>query len=141
MKNKTYMILFFISLAFNIAFLGNFAYHRYFLYPHHKKIGDYESCRGTYGNRMLGIRERIRQQRRMFLSQRREFMRMLREPDVDEKTLKQKLQETLDTEMKMERKIGEDLIKLRMQMDNKEARRFFGRNFNRIQKNKRRIRQ
>ena len=66
-------------------------------------------------------------------------MRMLQSSEFNEKELKNKLDETINEEIEMERKIGENFIKLRSQMNDKEAHLFF-RRFLKPKNIKRRIR-
>jgi len=77
------------------------------------------------------------EQRREYLKLRREFLKMLQSPNIDEKELQKKLDEILDKEIQMERNLGKNFIKLRKNMSNQEAKIFFE---NLINRRKRRIR-
>ncbi len=124
MKNRLLRILFLISIIFNMAFIGNYIYRKYFLYskllhhkfselPHHKL------------EELREIRKKIWQKRQRYLQERKEFMLMLQSPDFNKAELEKKLKATIKNEMEMEKKIGENLIKLRSKMTPQEAKEFF----------------
>ncbi len=136
MSYKTLKILLFISLIFNIAFLGNYLYHRFVLFPKHQNAYPPLHHR-PYFDKMRNFRREIFEQRREYLKLRREFLKMLQSPNIDEKELQKKLDEILDKEIQMERNLGKNFIKLRKNMSNQEAKIFFE---NLINRRKRRIR-
>ena len=135
MSFKTLKILLVISLIFNIAFIGNYLYHRYVIYPKHIH-NNFFMMRGERMKHFREMRRRFTRQRLNYLRERREFLRMLQSPEYTSEQLRAKLNETIEKEMKMERKIGEDFIEMRKNMSSEEARRFF----NNLRKRQRRIR-
>lgn len=67
----------------------------------------------------------IRQKRLEFMETRKRFMQNLASPEFDETASRKQLEELMQRHSEMERMIAENLIEMRKNMDNEQAKRFF----------------
>jgi len=122
MKRKIIFSLLLISLAFNVAFISVFVYHRLVVRRMMTHIGPPpEHCREGFKENMLHLRP-LKQN---FHKQKEAFLRDLIKKDFVKDEALRKLDETLKQQMFMEREIGERMIKLRSEMTHEEAVKFF----------------
>ena len=124
MKNRTIKILLFISLAFNIAFLGGgvfrFMQMRKFS-PIHKRIKNDK------------VRNFMQQKKEMggpllheFHQAKDDLMKALASENVDEDMLLAKVDTLITKQIAMERAISKSMIDLRKQLSPEEAKEVFG---------------
>lgn len=124
MKNRTLKIFLFISLAFNIAFLGGGVLrfiHLRKLPPIHQRIKNsqvrnFMQQRKEMGEPLLSEFHRAKD----------DFMETLAQENVDEKTLLTKVDTLIAKQIKMERAISKSMIELRKQLSPEEAEKVFG---------------
>jgi len=124
MKNHTIKILLIISLAFNIAFLGGGIFRSIKFRknpPIHKrikndKVRDFMESRKEIGSPL----------RRDFQKAKNEFIKALKEPEVDEAEMQILIEELIEKQNVMEREIGNSMIELRQQLSDQEAKEVFG---------------
>lgn len=124
MKNRTVKVLLFISLAFNIAFLGGgilrFIQMRK-LPPIHKRIKN-EKVRNFMQQRKE-IGGPLQQE---FHQAKDDFMIALSRENFDEKILSAKVDSLIAKQIKLEKAISKSMIELRQQLSPEEAKEVFG---------------
>ena len=128
MSKRMLIILAYLSFAFNVAFVGMFIYHRFYVFGVHERLPNCDSPE------IERIRERYKMERKFiqpkkmeFDEQKKEFIERLKQENFDEKKLLKQLNIAIKKQMEMEKEIGLRLIKLRKQMTPEEAKYFFGR--------------
>ena len=126
MSKKMIFTILIISLAFNLAFLGTFLYHRVNFRP---------GLQGPiYGRPKLPIhcRENFRELRKEmgekhndYFVARRQFILSLLEKNLNEEQVLKRLENAIEKQMIKEKEIGLSFIKLRKEMTAEEAKMFF----------------
>ena len=124
MKNRTIKILLFVSLAFNIAFLGGgvfrFMQMRKF-HSIHKRIKNEKARNFMQQRKEMGgplLRE--------FHQAKDDFMKALAQENVDEETLLAEVDSLIAKQIAMENAISKSMIELRQQLSPEEAKDVFG---------------
>lgn len=108
MKNRILNLILIISLAFNLAFMGMFIWHR-INDPHKKMRKDFQKMR----KHMQPEMEELKLLRDDFKIERDKFMDFLRSDDFEETKADSILGNMLDKQMDMEEKFGQKLIEIR----------------------------
>jgi len=126
MSKKMIFIILIVSLAFNLAFLGTFLYHRVNFRPGlHGPIHGRPKlpihCREDFRE----LRKEMGKKHREYFTARRQFILSLIEEDLNEEQLLERLNNAIDKQSIMEKEIGLSFIKLRKEMTSEEARMFF----------------
>lgn len=133
MSNRTLTILVIISLAFNIAFLGGFIYMRIKgpgtppppFFPRQKQ--------SRINQMFFEKREIIKSLTDQNHNDKLSFFKELASENCDNKTLNSKLDKSLQSQYELDKEIGDNLIKLRSNLNPEEAEKIFG---NMIRNNK-----
>jgi len=128
MSKKTIIILFIISLAFNLAFFGTFLIHRVNFGPGihapiHGRPKLPKHCREDFRE----LRKEMGEKHREYFKARRQFILSLLEEDLNEEQVLKKLENAIEKQTIKEREIGLSFIKLRKEMTAEEAKKFFRR--------------
>ena len=128
MSKKTIVILFIISLAFNLAFFGTFLIHRVNFGPGiqgpiHGRPKLPKHCREDFRE----LRKEMGEKHREYFKARRQFILSLLEEDLNEEQVLKKLENAIEKQTIKEKEIGLSFIKLRKEMTAEEARKFFRR--------------
>jgi len=124
MKNRTIKILLFVSLAFNIAFLGGGIFRLYMFKNHppfHERVRN-EKVREF----MQQKKETGRKLRQDFHKAKDEFMKALSKPEINEAELQTLIDSLIKKQMIMEKELGRSMIDLRRELTNDEAKAVFG---------------
>ena len=126
MSKKTIIILFIISLAFNLAFFGTFLIHRVNFGPGihapiHGRPKLPKHCREDFHK----LRNEMGEKHRDYFIARRQFILSLLEEDLNEEEVLKRLENAIEKQTMKEKEIGLSFIKLRKEMTAKEARMFF----------------
>jgi hypothetical protein len=133
MSKHLIVILLFVSLAFNLAVLGMFIYSTAF----HKMPLCHPSIENRYPGRddrretrllpeaALKNKDEIRKLREEFFKTRREFMQILAKDKYNEQEAQAAMEQSLQAQDRLERKLGASLIEVRKNMDPAEAKKFF----------------
>jgi Heavy-metal resistance len=125
MKRRTVNILLFISLAFNIAFLGGGVYRFYQMRqfrPMHERIKNDKVKAFMQERKNLG--EPLM---RDFHEAKDNLMKALAKPGIDEAELNKLIDIMIEKQNLQEKKVGEALIDLRKELTDEEAEQVFGR--------------
>lgn len=125
MKRRTTHILLFISLAFNIAFLGGGVYRfsqiRRFKPMHERvnneKVREFMQHRKDTGGRLM----------HGFHAAKDDLMKALTKPEINEPELNKLIEIVIEKQNLMEREIGEAMIDLRKELSAEEAEQVFSR--------------
>ncbi len=124
MSNRTLTILVIISLAFNLAFLGSFVYHRYIDGPDgppdFPRKPPSEFLELIHQNREMihGCRER-------FHDAKADFMKSLHDPEITDDELRIKLDRSIDLLKDLEENIGSTMIEARKNMTPEQRQKMF----------------
>ena len=126
MSKKMIFTILIISLAFNLAFLGTFRYHRVNFHPGlqgsiHGKPKLPIHCREDFRE----FRKEMGEKHRDYFIARRQFILSLLEEDLNEEEVLKRLENAIEKQTMKEKEIGLSFIKLRKEMTAKEARMFF----------------
>ena len=126
MSKKTIIILFIISLAFNLAFFGTFLIHRVNFGPGiqgpiHGRPKLPKHCREDFRE----LRKEMGEKHREYFKARKQFILSLLEENLNEEKVLKKLENAIEKQRIKEREIGLSFIKLRKEMTAEEARMFF----------------
>jgi hypothetical protein len=125
MKKRNIQILFIVSLAFNLAFIG-FGTYRVIQV---RKFADPErfirNIPQEFKDRFHQHREEVKPIRDEIDQIHGEFMTELRRSDYNEDYLKEKLDLFLTRQAALERIMGDNLIKLRRDLTPEQAEKFF----------------
>lgn len=108
MKNRILYLVLIVSLAFNLAFLGMFIWHR-MNPPRPKFAPEFEHMRKHVKNNM----DDVKQLRDEFKLEKDKFMEYLRTDEFQESTADSLLNIMLEKQMKMERRFGSKLIEFK----------------------------
>ena len=126
MSKKMIFTILIISLAFNLAFLGTFLYHRVNVRPGlqgsiHGKPKLPIHCREDFRE----FRKEMGEKHRDYFIARRQFILSLLEENLNEEEVLKRLENAIEKQTIKEKEIGLSFIKLRKEMTAKEARMFF----------------
>lgn len=134
MSKRLLYIILLISLAFNIAVLGMFAYVTIYKrqpfcqtetrYRMDRDANEHRDEDKRFFNLNMENREEIRKLRAEFKENRRDFMEMLWKEDFNEQDALAAMETSINTQQKLDRTLGEALIKLRKNMSQEEAMNF-----------------
>ncbi|MDP8220774.1 MAG: hypothetical protein P9X26_05480 [Candidatus Stygibacter frigidus] len=108
MKKQILLFLLVISLAFNLAFIGMFIWHRT-----HAPIPFERPEFHDFKEHMRQKPGRIEADKQDFMDCRRQFMDYLREDEFNETVADSLRQETLNRQIKLETAFGKRLIEMR----------------------------
>jgi hypothetical protein len=108
MKKEILYLLLAVSLAFNLAFIGMFIWHRLYS-PLHNKPPEFEKIRRVFENHP----EPLREMRREFVDRKCEFWDYLHGENYDEAEADSLLKKMLRHQMAMEEALGRRLIDLK----------------------------
>ena len=108
MKKQILLFVLVISLAFNLAFIGMFIWHR----THRPMPFDRPEFH-DFKEHMRQEPGRIQSDKREFMDSRRRFMDYLNEEEFNEEVADSLRQETLDMQIKLETAFGIRLIEMR----------------------------
>ncbi|MBT3168284.1 MAG: hypothetical protein HN952_07005 [Candidatus Cloacimonetes bacterium] len=117
MSKKIILILLMISLAFNIAVFLKIGMH---IAENKMNCEMMEGCDSIQQN----VMEKILPLRKDFHKSRRNFMQMVINPQISDEEILRKLDEMLNIQIEMERKLGENIIEMRKEMSSSELRKF-----------------
>ena len=128
MSKKTIFILLIVSLAFNLAFLGTFLYHRMNFGPGmsgpiHGRSKLPIQCREDFRK----LRKEMGEKHREYFIARRQFILSLLEEDLNEEEVLKRLENAIEKQTIKEKEIGLSFIQLRKEMTAEEAKKFFRR--------------
>lgn len=126
MQKRSVTYLLFISLAFNIAFIGGFVYHLVNP-PFGRQNFPPDNMKPPVKDFFFQKKEEIQQFDRDFLDCKRTFMESLLEEEFNEEKSLELMQESVQKHMRMESEIGKSMIELRKKITAEEAQRIFGR--------------
>ncbi|HHE37549.1 MAG TPA: hypothetical protein ENL20_03125 [Candidatus Cloacimonetes bacterium] len=127
MLKRTLIILFIISMVFNIAFVSTFIYHRIMMRPRfpEQPIPEPLSPYPELIERIEEGKKQIMPLRQKFQKSKTAFIEALKSQDFNKEELMLILEKTLENQVKMEKELGLRLIELRKEMNPEQARRFF----------------
>jgi len=126
MKNETKNIILIISVAFNIAFIGMFLYHAFFMpeFPGPPPRRNLRQMRDLA--KRMPKDKKFHDKMKKLLKERRdnreEFMEMLSKKNIDKDVLTAKLNQVISLENKISKFTGKYMIKCRFQMGSQEFR-------------------
>lgn len=125
MKKRSIQILFIVSLAFNLAFIGFGAFRfiqiRRFSNPHRM----FENVPQELKEHFREHREEVDPIRKEIDNIRLEFMTEMRNPEFSEDQIKEKLDRYLTRQAELERIMGDNLIELRKKLTPDQVEKFF----------------
>ncbi len=124
MSNRTLSILVIISLAFNLAFLGSFVYHRFIAGPHLPPDFPPHPPREFLEN-IHQNRELIHDCRERFRDAKTDFMKSLHDPDITDEELRIKLDCSIDLLKDLEENIGKTMIEARKNLTPEQREKMF----------------
>ena len=133
MKRKLVFSLLLISLAFNVAFISVFVYHRLVVRRMMPPMGG-----PPPPEHFQKHMQHLKPLNEDFHKQKQDFLRFLVSEDFDEDEAIRKLEETNSKQMVMEREMGIKLIEMRMKMTPEEAVKFFKNRFQNKRQRRRR---
>ncbi|MCF7918322.1 MAG: periplasmic heavy metal sensor [Candidatus Cloacimonetes bacterium] len=109
MSKKLMYLLLIISLAFNLAFIGMFVWHRLHMPPPPTFPADIRHFRENMGEH----RKHINEHREKFLEERREFMDFLRGEEFEEAQADSLLRRMIEKQKFIEEELGRSMIEMR----------------------------
>jgi hypothetical protein len=125
MQKRSFKYILYISLAFNIAFLGGFAYRIFFSPFRHPGFPPPE-MKPPVKNFFFEKKDEMQVFGQDFMKCKKKFIDSLAEPEFNEEKSLELMQNSVDKHMIMESEIGKSLIELRKKMSAKEAAKMFG---------------
>lgn len=137
MSKKLLYILLLISLAFNLAFLGSFFYFRA-THPRPPRDFPPPGMPGPEGRGRFPFEESdsTRALRGVFMETKQELMQELAKDTIDESSINNIIQRSLQAQATLEANLGKRLIELRKKMSAEEAKEFFSDRFKRMDDHK-----
>lgn len=108
MKLQLLYLLLIVSLAFNLAFIGMFIWHRT-----HPPVPFNDPEFHRFKEHIREQPGKIETEKREFMDSRRRFMEYLKEDDFNEAFADSLRQETLEKQIKLETAFGKRLIEMR----------------------------
>ena len=139
MKQKSMNILIIISMAFNIAFVGSFFYHKIKFGGHPGPMMDHPEPPPRFRDKFKNVMEEVRPEQKEFMEASKEFFIMLTSDEFEDKKAIKLMDEMIAKQMEMERKIGKGTISMLSEMNPEElkaARHFFDNRRDRFNKRK-----
>lgn len=127
MRQRTINILVFISLAFNLAFVGMFLYHRIHFERGRPPFSDRHAAPPFFKDNFRDVMKECEAERREFHQASRKFFIMLTSDDMDDEILRTQLDSVLTSQFKFQQKMGEGMIQTHHKLSPKqleEAREF-----------------
>ena len=126
MRRRWLLALLFVSLAFNFAFMGGFVYHRWQVRkpPRPERVFD-EARRNELRASFDAFREESRSCREDYSAARAAFISELRSPAFEASRAESLLAVSVQRHSDMEEQIGRHFMRLRQEMSEQEAERFF----------------
>jgi len=128
MKQRTMNILIIISMAFNIAFVGSFFYHKIRFGRHMGPGMDHPEPPPRFREKFRSVMENIKPERQEFMEASKDFFIYLTGEEFEEAEAEIQLDKMISKQMEMERKIGQGIISIHSEMSEEElkaARHFF----------------
>lgn len=125
MQKRNIKYLLFISLAFNIAFIGGFTYHIINAPFRHPGFPPAE-MKPPVKDFFFQKKEEMQKYGKDFMDSKKIFMESLLEDNFNEEISIELMNESVQKHMKMESEIGKSMIELRKKMSAEEAKRIFG---------------
>lgn len=120
MKQRTMNILIIISMAFNIAFVGSFFYHKIKFGRGPGPRMDHPEPPPRFREKFKNTMEDARPEQKEFMDASKEFFKMLTSEEFEEGKATELMSVMIDKQMAMERKIGEGLISMHSEMTPEE---------------------
>ncbi len=108
MKKEVMFFILLISLAFNLAFIGMFIWHRSH-FPHFEEGPDFPHIRKSFQSHP----DHLKSRRQEFIDDRRIFMDCIRSEEFVETQADSLLQNMLDKQYEMEKTLGKEMIEMR----------------------------
>lgn len=128
MKQRSMNILIIISMAFNIAFVGSFFYHKIkFGGPPGPRM-DLPEPPPRFREKFKNVMENIKPERKEFMEASKDFFIYLTGDEFEEAEAEVQLDKMISKQMAMEKKIGQGIIAIHSEMTDEElkaARHFF----------------
>lgn len=137
MKQRTMNILIFISLAFNIAFVGSYFYHTIRFGGHRGPMMDHPEPPPRFREKFRSVMENIKPERQEFMEASKDFFIYLTGEEFEEAEAEKQLDKMISKQMEMERKIGQGIISIHSEMSKEElkaAKHFFDNRRDRFKK-------
>ena len=126
MSKKMIFTILIISLAFNLAFLGTFLYHRVNFHPGlQRPIHGKPKLPILFREDFRKLKKEMDERHQDYFIARRQFILSLLEEDLNEEQLLERLKNAIEKQTIMEKEIGLSFIKLRKEITAEEARMFF----------------
>lgn len=128
MKQRTMNILIIISMAFNIAFVGSFFYHKIRFGGHPGPMMDHPEPPPRFREKFRSVMENVKPERQEFMEASKDFFIYLTEEEFKEAEAEMQLDKMISKQMEMEKKIGQGIIAIHSEMTDEElkaARQFF----------------
>ncbi len=139
MSKKFLVTIFLVSIAFNLAFIGTFAYLHFFrLREDRMPPAFHQNMPANFRKKLFVNRKILRPVHEDFLDAKFEFLQSLFTKDFDHAISQEKLDITIEKQTLMERKMGELLIKARERMTPEEIKRMI--EHKRLNKNRGKLR-
>lgn len=126
MQKRSFKFLLYISLAFNIAFIGGFVY-RYLNAPFHQPGLPPEEMKPPVKDFFFQKRDEIKQFGKDFMDSKKQFLESLTLAEFNEDKSTELMQESVEKQILMETEIGKSMIEIRKKMSAEEAEKAFGR--------------
>jgi hypothetical protein len=128
MKKNILRGLFFVSLAFNVAFIGLFIHHQVIM----RRIPPFAPPMEHFHRHPFFERnnEEIRELRHSFLQQKRFFLEQVRRNELTIPELEHELNILLEKQILMEEHIGKFMIEMRQKLTNEQVDCFLDRRLN-----------
>ena len=123
MSKRLLIVLFIISIAFNVAFLGGAGYHLVISRMAHRLIPP--GINPQVRNHYLECRNEIAPLMKEFHESKQEFINELARKDIDEEKLHIMLRNSIEKQTRMERELGLSMIEMRKRLTPEEAKKMF----------------
>ena len=130
MLKRTLIILFIISMVFNIAFVSTFIYHRIMMrprFPEHLPPEHPQPHPPEFIEKIEEGKKKIIPLRMEFQESKKVFIEALKSDNFNKEELIKILEKTIENQVKMEKELGIRLIELRKEMNPEQAKKFFSR--------------
>lgn len=120
MKQKTINILVFISLAFNIAFIGSYFYHTCLFSGRPRPMMGHPMPPPMFKDKFAKVMQNVRPEQQEFMQASHLFFQMITNPEIGEEEVTLQLEKVIAKQMQMEKKIGSGIISIRQEMTAEE---------------------
>lgn len=123
MSKRLLIVLFIVSMAFNIAFVGGVGYHLIISRTAHQFIPP--GINPQVRNHYLECRKEITPLMKEFHESKQEFIHELARKDIDEEKLLNMMENSIEKQTRMERELGLSMIEMRKRLTPEEAEKMF----------------